>query len=72
MTQTIDATYSNGVFTPSQPVSLPEHAQVRITVESLESDKSVAEKLAAWDDLMRIIKPHAGPHLTRDELHERR
>jgi predicted DNA-binding antitoxin AbrB/MazE fold protein len=38
MTQTFDATYSNGVFTPLQPVSLPEKAQVRLTVELLQSE----------------------------------
>lgn len=71
MTQTITATFENGVLRPSQPLNLPEHTQVRVTIESVAGGMTVEERLAAWDDLMRTIKPHAGPHLTRDELHER-
>jgi predicted DNA-binding antitoxin AbrB/MazE fold protein len=72
MTQTITATFEDGVLKPAQPLNLPEHAQVRLTIEPLVNGKTVEERLAAWDNLMRIAKPHPGPHLTRDELHERR
>ena len=71
MTQTITATFEDGVLKPTHPLNLPEHARVRLTIEPVASDKSVAEKLAAWDNLMRIVKPHPGLYLTRDELHER-
>ena len=78
MTQTITATFENGVLRPTQPLNLPEHAQVRITIEAqksgleLEWEATREQRLAAFEELMRIAKPHPGPHLTRDELHERR
>jgi predicted DNA-binding antitoxin AbrB/MazE fold protein len=68
---TITATFENGVLKPMQPLDLPDHAQVRLTIEPLVNGKTVEERLAALDDLMKIVKPHPGPHLTRDELHER-
>src|SRR5437868_4065396 len=33
MTITIEATYEDGVLKPAEPLPLPEHAQVRVTVE---------------------------------------
>jgi predicted DNA-binding antitoxin AbrB/MazE fold protein len=33
MTITVDATYENGVLKPSQPVTLPEGAQVRLSIQ---------------------------------------
>ncbi len=71
MTQTITATFEDGVLKPTQPLDLPECAQVRLTIEPLVNGKTVEERLAALDELMKIAKPHPGPHLTRDELHER-
>jgi predicted DNA-binding antitoxin AbrB/MazE fold protein len=71
MTQTITATFEDGVLKPTQSLDLPEHAHVRLTIEPIESAKSVEEKLAAWDNFMKTVKPHPGPHLTRDELNER-
>lgn len=72
MTQTITATFEDGVLKPAQPLDLPDHARVRLTVEPMENEVSTEERLAALDNLMRIAKPHPGAHLTRDELHERR
>jgi predicted DNA-binding antitoxin AbrB/MazE fold protein len=69
---TIAATFEDGVLKPTQPLDLPDHAQVSITIEPLVNGKTVEERLAALDELMKITKPHPGPHLTRDELHERR
>lgn len=71
MTQTITATFEDGVLKPTQPLTLAEHAQVRLTIEPLVNGKTVEERLAALDELMKMAKPHPGPHLTRDELHER-
>lgn len=34
MSEPIDAIYENGVLRPLQPLSLPEHAQVKVTVET--------------------------------------
>jgi predicted DNA-binding antitoxin AbrB/MazE fold protein len=72
MVHTITATFEDGVLKPAQPLDLPEHAQVRLTVEPLVTELTTEERLAALDNLMRLAKPHSGPHLTRDELHERR
>lgn len=33
MTQTITASIEDGVLKPAQPLNLPEHAEVRLTVE---------------------------------------
>ena len=38
MTQTITATFENGVLKPAQPLDLPEHTQVRVTIEAIEMD----------------------------------
>ena len=70
--KTIHAVYERGVFRPLETVELPERAEVRLTIEPLVNGKTVEERLAALDELMKIAKPHPGPHLTRDELHERR
>jgi predicted DNA-binding antitoxin AbrB/MazE fold protein len=78
MTQTITATFENGVLKPTQPLDLPEHAQVQITIGPLESDlqkqwdATKEERLAALENSLRMAKPHPEKHMTRDELHERR
>ena len=33
--QTITATYEDGVLKPAQPLNLPAHAEVRVTIELL-------------------------------------
>jgi len=71
MAQTILATFEDGVLKPAEALDLPERTQVRLTLEPVQSELTVEERLAAFDDLMRITKPHAGRHMTRDELHER-
>ena len=69
--QTMTAIFENGVLKPAQPLNLPEHAQVRITIEPFDRDAQKAEKLAALAALWRITKSHSD-HLTREEIHERR
>ncbi len=69
--QTITATFEDGVLKPAQPLNLPDHAQVRVTIELLAADLQQAERLAALESLWRISKVHSEEHLTRDELHER-
>jgi predicted DNA-binding antitoxin AbrB/MazE fold protein len=71
MTQTITATFEGGVLKPTQPLTLPEHTEVRVTIESIVNEPTQEERLAAFDALMQIAKPHPGRHMTRDELHER-
>lgn len=71
MTQTITATFEGGVLKPDQPLDLPEHAEVRLTIEPLVNGLTVDERLAAFDELMKIVKAHPGRHMTREELNER-
>jgi predicted DNA-binding antitoxin AbrB/MazE fold protein len=74
---TITATFEDGVLKPMQPLDLPEHAQVRVSIELLKSDiqkqwdATREERLAALESSLRLAKP-MGEHLTRDQLHERR
>jgi predicted DNA-binding antitoxin AbrB/MazE fold protein len=72
--QTITATFEDGVLKPAQPLNLPDHAQVRLTVEILDQGEQKMrnqEALAALEELWKISKVHS-KLLTRDELHERR
>ncbi|HZZ79462.1 MAG TPA: antitoxin family protein [Gemmataceae bacterium] len=73
----VTATFEDGVLKPTTPLSLPEHAQVRLTVELLHAeiqkawDATKEQRLAALESSLRLAKP-MGEHLTRDQLHERR
>lgn len=69
---TITATFENGVLKPTQPLNLPNHAQVRVTIEPLDTDLNKEERLAALESLWQIAKAHSEKNMTRDELHERR
>jgi predicted DNA-binding antitoxin AbrB/MazE fold protein len=44
MTTAIEAIHENGMLRPPEPLTLPEHAHVRVSVETIEID---AER-AAW------------------------
>lgn len=70
MTQTITATFEDGVLKPTQPLNLPEHATVRVTIDDLDWEAKKAERLAALEKLLAMARP-LGEHLTRDQLHER-
>ena len=79
MTHSITATFENGVFKPTLPLDLPEQTHVRLTVELLHSaiqkewDEKREERLAALESLWKNIRVHSTePHLTREQLHERR
>jgi predicted DNA-binding antitoxin AbrB/MazE fold protein len=71
MTQIIFAIFDDGVFTPSQPVNLPEHSRVRLTVEPINVDEKIEGKLATMQAFWKKTKPHSS-HMTRDQLNERR
>jgi predicted DNA-binding antitoxin AbrB/MazE fold protein len=77
LTQTIKAVFENGVLKPMEPFDLPEHTQVRVTVElppveiQIRWEATKEERLAALEELMRMVKSR-GEHLTREQLHERR
>ena len=77
MTQTIIATFEDGVLKPAEPLKLPEHAQVRVTIElpkseaQMEWEAQKEQRLAALEALWKNTRPHS-EHLTRDQLNERR
>jgi predicted DNA-binding antitoxin AbrB/MazE fold protein len=61
MAQQIDAIYDNGVFRPLVPLSLPDNAHVKLTVEPKPivepTDKLSAQKEALrkfWQDLDKL------------------
>lgn len=39
MTTTIEAIYENGRLVLPRPLSLPEHAHVRVTIETADADR---------------------------------
>jgi predicted DNA-binding antitoxin AbrB/MazE fold protein len=76
MSQILTAIFVDGVFKPSEPVQLPERSKVILTVELLDPTDVTSgkmAKLAALEELWRTSTLHSTePHLTRDQLHERR
>jgi len=75
MTTQIEATVTNGVLKPDQPLALPEQTRVRLTIEPMEA-WSPEKARAAWEAIQARLKERpihgGGMHFSRDELHERR
>lgn len=75
MTTQVEATFTNGILKPDQPLSLPEQTRVRLTVEPIE-EWSRNTALQAWNSIEARLRErpiHGGAvRYTRDELHERR
>jgi predicted DNA-binding antitoxin AbrB/MazE fold protein len=46
--QTITATFEDGVLKPAQPLNLPAHAEVRVTIELLPASPLTVGKLDAF------------------------
>ena len=46
MIAAVEAIYEDGLLRPLQPLALPEHAHVRISVETLDEDPERAAWLA--------------------------
>jgi predicted DNA-binding antitoxin AbrB/MazE fold protein len=46
MTAAVESIYENGLLRPPQPLALPEHARVRISVETMDEDPD----RAAWPE----------------------
>jgi predicted DNA-binding antitoxin AbrB/MazE fold protein len=46
--QTIHATFENGVLKPAQPLNLPAHADVRLTIELVTASPLTVGKLNAF------------------------
>jgi hypothetical protein len=72
-TQTF-ATVEKGQLTLDEPLDLPDHSRVNLTVEPV-SDVRI-DPVVAWQSLRQRVKERpvhsGGQHFTRDELHERR
>lgn len=83
MSVRLKAIYRDGAFVPvptGEKFSLPENVEVEITVHDPyavpptaaspeERERALRELFASWD--AHPLRADA-PHLTRDELHERR
>lgn len=55
MTTAVDAVYEGGVLRPLQPLALPEHTQVRVSVETLPEDADRAAWLAQSERRLREV-----------------
>lgn len=75
MSQSILATFEDGVLKPHEPLHLLPHAKVRVTVEPLEGAESSSLREQAWESLRTLWRESpldsGGDRLTRDQLHER-
>lgn len=67
------ATVNHGQLDLDEPLKLPDHSRVRVTIESREDWRS--RYVSGLEQLRRLIREQpirAGVRFTRDELHERR
>jgi len=55
MTFAVDAVYEDGVLRPLQPLALPEHTHVRLSVETLPEDSDRAIWLAQSESRLREV-----------------
>ncbi len=76
MAQFFFATYEDGVLKPHEPLNLPTHTQMRVTIELLVNATADLQRRQAWETFERLWLESAidsgGDRLTRDQLHERR
>ena len=70
MTVTTEAIYENGTLRPLSPLSLPEHARVRVAVDDLsdEIDPDRAEWLTESQRRLSAVWDHAGDDVFNDLL----
>ena len=68
-----DATIQDGTLQLDGPIELPSGTRVQVILTPLPTE---SERQQAWDEFDRLcdeIHIHSNePHLTRDQLHERR
>lgn len=75
MSQTVEAIYENGAFRPVEPVSIPEHKRVKLTIEESNTARDDADREAARAAMIagfdKLVLHSGGRLPTRSELHER-
>ncbi len=73
MNQVITAMFADGVLKPDQELSLAAGTRVRLRLESTEEPTGLREQACLDLDRLCDVVPIVsnGPHLTRDQLHER-
>ena len=76
MSQVVTANFENGVLKPSEPLDLEPNAEVQLTIDVMPAKSDIQRRRDALAKLMELcltspIHPNE-PHLTRDQLHERR
>ena len=56
MQKTIEAVYEDGVFKPTENISLPEHYKFKITIQEIEdTDKLLKESLQKGYHMGKIL-----------------
>ncbi len=55
MTTAVEAIYEDGVLRPLQPLALPEHAHVRLSVETMPEDADRTAWLAQSERRLREV-----------------
>ena len=55
MTTAVEAIYEDGLLRPLQPLALPEHTHVRLSVETLPADPERAAWLALSERRLREV-----------------
>jgi predicted DNA-binding antitoxin AbrB/MazE fold protein len=58
--QTITATFEDGVLKPTQPLDLPAHAEVRVTIELVQSSPLTIGGLNAFLQNLPALGDDAG------------
>jgi predicted DNA-binding antitoxin AbrB/MazE fold protein len=57
--QTINATFEDGVLKPAQPLDLPAHAEVRVTIEPVTESPLTVGKLNAFLQSLPVLSDDA-------------
>ena len=65
MRQIVDAVYENGLLRPLQPLYLPDHERVSVTVENGVGDDWLDQDAVEW------AKQEGDPSISLDDVRER-
>ena len=76
VTTTTTVVYANGVFRPEQPVNIPEHSRLRISIHEPAPSTNGAYKGRPLGEILNQLRAQGlvrsgGWRPTREELHER-